>query len=47
MAVASGHEAEFAIALDNLGRGPVRLQAKAELSDGQLVASVPLLIEVK
>lgn len=46
IAVTSGAEAEFAIPLDSLGMGPVRLQPKAELEDGTIVAGLPVMLNV-
>ncbi len=46
IAVASGTQAEFDIALDSLGMGPVRLQAKAELADGSIIAGIPVTLQV-
>ena len=46
LAVGSGKTAEFALALDALGMGPARLQAKAELPDGSVISSRPLVLNV-
>lgn len=46
LAVASGPGNKFTLPLDALGMGPVRLQAKAELGDGTMIASRPLWLEV-
>jgi uncharacterized protein (TIGR03790 family) len=46
IAVASSSEAEFSISLDSLGAGPVRLQPKAELEDGTIVAGMPVVLNV-
>lgn len=41
-----GNTGEFSIPLDQLGMGPVRLQARAELESEQVVRSLPLTLEV-
>lgn len=41
-----GTSALFNVPLDRLGMGPVRLQAQAELSNGQQVMSQPIWLEV-
>lgn len=46
LGVAAGSDGEFSIPLSNLGLGPVRLQAKAELEDGSLVQGLPHWIDV-
>jgi hypothetical protein len=46
LATASGNASEFSIPIETLGMGPVRLQAKAELSNGQLIASLPVWLDV-
>lgn len=42
----ASNEGEFAIALESLGIGKVRLQARAELENGGVVKSLPIEIEV-
>jgi hypothetical protein len=37
---------QVVIGLDRLGMGPIRLQAKATLSDGRIIASQPLRFNV-
>lgn len=44
--VADGGKGHFSLPLDRIGMGPVRLQAQAELSDGTLVKSLPVWLEV-
>ncbi len=46
LAVGSGSSSEFSLSIDSLGMGPARLQAKAELSDGTIIASRPILLNV-
>ncbi len=46
LGVAAGREAEFSLPLKQIGLGPARLMAKAELESGKLVQSLPLRIEV-
>jgi tetratricopeptide (TPR) repeat protein len=46
LASASGNASDFSIPIETLGLGPVRLQAKAELSNGQLIASLPVWLDV-
>ena len=46
LAVVSSNEGEFAIPLESLGVGKVRLQARAELENGSVVKSVPVVMEV-
>lgn len=44
--VADGGSGHFTLPLDRIGMGPVRLQAQAELSDGTLIKSQPVWLEV-
>ncbi|MEO8269441.1 MAG: hypothetical protein ABI557_06975 [Aureliella sp.] len=44
--VADGGSGQFSLPLDRIGMGPVRLQAQAELSDGMLIKSLPVWLEV-
>jgi len=46
LATASGNASEFSIPIETLGMGPVRLQAKAELPNGQLVVGLPVWLDV-
>lgn len=46
LAVGSGKTAEFTLALDSIGMGPVRLQSKAELPDGTVISSRPIVLNV-
>lgn len=43
---ADGNQASFDVELSTLGSGPVRLQAEAELADGQVVQSLPCWIQI-
>jgi len=45
--IVSGDEGEFAIPLETLGIGKVRLQAQAELENGSVLKSLPLVLEVQ
>jgi hypothetical protein len=47
LAIAAGDEGEFAISLESLGFGNVRLQARAELENGSVIKSSPVVLEVK
>ena len=47
LAIVSGNDGEFAIPLDGLGVGKVRLQARAELENGSVLKSLPIILEVK
>ncbi len=44
--VATGDSGQFSVSLDRLGMGPVRLYAHAELSDSQVIKSLPIWLEV-
>ncbi len=44
--VVDGSQGEFAVGLERVGMGPVRLQARAELGSGQVVHSQPLWLDV-
>ncbi len=46
LAIVSSDEGEFAIPLEALGIGKVRLQARAELENGSVIKSVPAVLEV-
>jgi hypothetical protein len=46
LAVVSSAQGEFAIPLETLGYGKVRLQARAELENGSILRSLPLVLEV-
>ena len=47
LALAGGAQAEFSLALSLLGTGPVRLQARAELENGQTIQSLPCWLDVE
>lgn len=46
LAIVSSNEGEFAIPLESLGVGKVRLQAHAELENGTVLRSLPIEVEV-
>jgi hypothetical protein len=46
LATVSSDEGEFAISLESLGFGKVRLQARAELENGSILKSLPAVLEV-
>ncbi|MDX1926719.1 MAG: hypothetical protein SFV81_09385 [Pirellulaceae bacterium] len=46
LAVVSSNEGEFAIPLESLGIGKVRLQARAELENGSILKSLPIEMEI-
>jgi hypothetical protein len=46
LAIVSSNEGEFAIPLESLGIGKVRLQARAELENGSVLKSLPVEMEI-
>ncbi len=46
LAIVSSADGEFAIPLETLGMGKVRLQARAELENGSVLKSLPVTLEV-
>ena len=46
LAIVSSDEGEFAISVEDLGIGKVRLQARAELENGSVLKSLPVVLEV-
>ncbi len=47
LAVSTGDRGEFTVQTELLGKGPVRLQARAEFDNGQIIQTIPMLLEIE